>query len=119
MKPTSTLCRAALVTAFLAATTAIAAGVEGTPARVVSFADLNLDTPSGVRVLYRRIEHMADRVCELPRETRQLRMDTDLKACRAAATERAVRLVNLPALDALHLAKAGRSTSPVQFAKAR
>lgn len=117
----NTLLRNAVLAAAILLSVAAAGGqpVDPPPSRVVSYADLNLNTSAGVRALYRRIEHMADRVCELPRETRQLKNWTDLAACKAGATERAVRLVNLPALDDLHVARSGRRLAPAQVTSTR
>jgi len=114
-----TLGYATLMWVAMAAGTAMAGDPppEANPSAVVSFSDLNLDTAAGVATLYRRIEHSADQVCEIPRETHQLKITMDLKACKARATDNAVRLVNLPALTSLHVARTGRSISPAQVAK--
>ena len=120
MNTNSILRCTALVAAILTSATVIAADpIDAPPNGLVSFADLKLDSHAGIRALYRRIEAMADRVCEVPRETRQLKNWSDLKTCRAGATERAVRLVNLPALDDLHLARVGRRDAPAQVSRAR
>jgi UrcA family protein len=111
---------ATLVLASIVSGTAIASDtVIEQPMTAVSFADLNLNSAAGVATLYRRIEHAADQVCDYPRETRQIKITVDLRTCKAKATERAVRQVGSPALNALHLARTGRGEKPVQVADQR
>lgn len=89
------------------------------PAMAVRFADLNLSSPEAVATLYQRIERAADQVCQLPKGTLQLKLESDLKACRADATDRAVLQANLPALNALHLARTGRKADTGHYADRR
>ena len=118
MNPIKTLgCATLLLVGMVSGTVTAGDLAEGSPSTVVSFSDLNLSTAAGVATLYRRIEHSADQVCEIPRETHQLKITMDLKACKASATEKAVRLVNLPALTSLHVARTGHASPPVQVAK--
>ena len=89
------------------------------PMTTVKYADLNLSTSSGVAALYQRIERAAVEVCQLPQGTRQLRIEAELKACRADATDRAVGQANLPKLSAMHYAKTGRQVDSAQYADRR
>ena len=89
------------------------------PMTTVKYADLNLSTPSGIAALYQRIERAAVEVCQLPQGTRQLKLETELKACRAAATDRAVGQADLPKLSAMHFAKTGRQVDSAQYADRR
>jgi UrcA family protein len=90
---------------------------ESPPAQVVSYSDLNLKAPAGVAALYRRIQTAADVVCEYPPAARhQHALIQERKACRARATERAVVQIDVPALNALHLASTGRNAGPAQVA---
>ena len=92
------------------------ADTPAAPMTTVKYADLNLSTSSGVAALYQRIERAATEVCQLPQGTRQLKLETELKACRAEATDRAVGQANLPKLSAMHFAKTGRPAGPAQYA---
>jgi len=86
------------------------------PMKTVKYADLNLATPSGVAALYQRIELAAAQVCQLPQGTHQLRLESELKACRAEAMDRAVGDTNLPKLSAMHFARTGRQVGSAQYA---
>ena len=108
-----------LATLFCAAAVGAAESGDPLPATTVDYADLNLDSKAGLVQLYQRIEHAADQVCELPRETRRLKPEADLRKCKARVTDRTVMRVDLPALNALHFAKTGRGVSPDRLAKAR
>lgn len=89
------------------------------PARTVKFADLNLDSTEAVATLYQRIQRAADQVCQMPKGTLQLKLESALKACRKEATDRAILQANLPALSALHLARTGRKADKGQYADRR
>lgn len=89
---------------------------EAPPTQVVSFAELNLNSPTGVATLYRRIQKAADKVCAFPPPGRQLSRVEERNACNARATERAVVLVGVPALTAMHRAKSGRDFRSPQVA---
>jgi UrcA family protein len=95
------------------------AGAPAAPMTTVKYADLNLSTASGVTALYQRIERAATEVCQLPQGTRQLKLETELKACRAEATDRAVGQADLPKLSAMHFAKTGRQVGGTQYADRR
>ena len=89
------------------------------PAKAVKFADLNLTSSEAVATLYQRIEHAADQVCQIPRGTLLLKLESELKACRRDATDRAILQANVPALSALHLARTGRKVGQGQYADRR
>ena len=112
-------CAAALLTALLCGTAGAAETADPAPMTAVSYADLNLGSKAGVARLYERIAHAADEVCDLPRDTRRLKPEADLEACKQRVTDRAVLEVGLPALSALHMAKTGRGVAPERLAKAR
>jgi UrcA family protein len=92
---------------------------DGAPTTTVKYADLNLTSKSGVAALYQRIERAATEVCQLPQGTLQLKLESELKACRADATDRAVGQLNLPPLSAMHFAKTGRKVDSAQYADRR
>jgi UrcA family protein len=89
------------------------------PAQAVKYSDLNLKSPEAVVTLYQRIERAADQVCQMPRGTLQLKLESDLRACRRDAADRAILQANVPALSALHLAKTGRKPGNRQYADRR
>lgn len=89
------------------------------PAMAVKFADLNLTSSEAVATLYQRIEYAADQVCQIPRGTLQLKLESELKSCRRDATDRAILQANLPALSALHLARTARKVDQGQYADRR
>src|SRR4030081_1576870 len=76
------------------------------PKEVVKFADLNLNSPAGASVLYRRIQRAAERVCGYTSDVRELSKSALLGSCKEQAIERAVDAVNSNVLTSLH--KAGR-----------
>jgi UrcA family protein len=76
----------------------------------VKFQDLNVNTPAGVEVLYRRIHSAARRVCEPPSGWPQL---VGSAACTRDAEARAVAKVNLPSLTAYYQAKTGDRTQTI------
>jgi UrcA family protein len=92
---------------------------DAMPSKAVRYADLNLKSSEGVAALYQRIERAAVEVCDMPQGTRQLRIESEIKACRADATDRAIVQANLPKLNALHLARTGRNVGTVQYADRR
>jgi UrcA family protein len=95
------------------------AATATTPLTTVKYADLNLTTSAGLAALYQRIERAAVEVCELPQGTRQLKLESELKACRAKAIDRAVGQTNLPKLSAMHFARTGRQVDSAQYADRR
>jgi UrcA family protein len=118
MKSSNLIRCAAVLIATLGCGTALAAG-PAAPSKTVSHADLNLDSSAGVAALYQRIERAAVEVCQLPRGTQLLKIETEIKSCRAGAVDRAVLQANLPALSALHVARTGRKVDNAQYADRR
>ena len=109
---------AILLVASLPCAAALAASPE-IPTKVVSYADLNLTAKAGIASLYTRIERAAAYVCHLPQGTKQLRLLSEIKECRADAIQRAVAQVNLPALNDWHFARTGQNVESQQFAERR
>jgi UrcA family protein len=85
---------------------ATGASAADAPQVTVSFHDLNLSRPEDTRELYRRLQHAARRVCPQA-ATMDLVGQSLSKHCRDAALERAVEMVNVPQLLALHRAQSG------------
>ena len=74
--------------------------VSGEPLKqVVSYGDLDLNQPQGIAALYTRVQAAAVDVCA-PLESVDMSRRAHLEPCIAAATSRAVKSVNLPALTA-------------------
>ena len=100
--------RSAVAFTVLAAGTAIgalgnahAATNADAPTLKVRYADLNLSTEQGSRVLYGRIVAAAHQVCAVD-DIRDLRAFNAAKSCRDQAIAQAVRDVNSPMLAAVH-----------------
>jgi UrcA family protein len=72
----------------------------------VSYADLNVNSGAGAAVLFQRISHAADRVCEV-QGTRDLGQLAAVKACTHHAIAAAVEAVKLPALTEVYGAEFG------------
>jgi len=89
---------------------------DAPPQRVVGFSDLNLNGPTGITVLYQRIEAAAHVVCDSASE-RELAQVVRWHLCLDQAIARAVGDLSIPALTSYHLAKTGRSDTPVSVAK--
>jgi UrcA family protein len=81
------------------------------PHKVVSFRDLNLNSPEGAAVLYRRINSAANEVCGDPDrwDLSQLK----LQICVKDAVSRAIAQVNNPMLTSLYQAKTGKTGAKV------
>jgi len=109
---------AAALLAVMASAMALAESPQE-PMKAVGYSDLNLTTQTGVAALYQRIEHAAADVCQLPQGTRQLKIESEIKACRNEATDRAISQANLPALTAMHFEKTGRRVDGAQYADRR
>jgi UrcA family protein len=84
---------------------------DTTPHKVVSFKDLNLNSPEGVAVLYGRIKSAASDVCGSP--TRYDLSQLKLQACIKDAVSRAIAQVNNPMLTSLYESKTGKSDKKV------
>jgi len=116
----STLIRcAAILLAGVPFGSALAADGPAEPSKAIKYSDLNLNTSVGVAALYQRIERAASEVCQLPQGTKQLKIESEIKACRADSVDRAIVQVNLPALSALHVARTGRKLDSAQYANRR
>jgi UrcA family protein len=81
------------------------------PHKVVSFRDLNLNTPEGAAVLYRRITSAANEVCGNP--DRWDLSQLALRTCVKDAVARAIAQVNKPMLTSLYQAKTGKADKKV------
>ena len=118
MKSSVTIrCVAALVAALVSGS--VLAGPPADPSKTVSYADLNLKSQAGVDALYKRIRKAAYEVCQMPTGTRQIRIESEFKACKLDAIDRAVQQINLPTLTALHESKAGNKAPSGHFADRR
>jgi UrcA family protein len=89
--------------------------VDTLPHKVVSFKDLNLETPEGAAVLYQRITSAANQVCGNPD-----RFDLSqwrLQFCIKDAVSRAIIQVNRPMLTSLYNEKTGKADKKVTLAQ--
>ncbi len=84
----------------------------GVGARVVQYADLNLNTAAGAKVLYKRIQYAAERVCG-DVGSRQLDQATAAKACVDRAIVAGVHAVNR--IQLTRLAKTAGYTIEADF----
>ena len=88
------------------------------PHKLVSFHDLNLNSPEGAAALYRRIDAAAYEVCGSP--DRYDLSELKLHRCVKDAVSRAIAQVNSPMLTSLYEAKTGKAETKVTtLAKAR
>lgn len=115
MKSVVTKSALALTTALVwAAVPAHADRIEGVtvssaPTMRVSYAELDINKPRGLQVLYSRIQHAAKVVCGVEHSPKQLSRHRQATACYNDAIDDAVRQINRPTLTAFHRAKT-RST---------
>lgn len=72
----------------------------------MNFQDLNLNTPAGAQVLYRRIRTAADQVCAVP-GIRDLTSLGATKTCADHAIADAVAQVNNPQLTGVYETRVG------------
>lgn len=79
--------------------------VSSAPTIRISFAELDINKPRGLQVLYSRIERAAKVVCGFDYSPRELARNRQAKACYQTAVDDAVRQINRPTLTALHRAK--------------
>jgi UrcA family protein len=87
--------------------------------RKITFADLNLNSPEGITVLYRRITSAAERVCT-PFESRELTFKSQWRNCMDDAISRAVSSINRPMLTVFANQHGGvHATSSVLAAKTK
>jgi len=90
----------ALVALFALQGPAYAGGAAAdVPSIVVSYAELNLNSTSGVDRLYHRIVSAAQRVCGPPVDNMNIGALLARKRCVSEAIERAVVAVDAPALN--------------------
>jgi len=67
--------------------------IDGAPTKTVAYGDLNLDSPSGAKALYRRIQTAARAVCS-PLEGKDLAFLAAWQSCYDHAIDEAVDKVN-------------------------
>jgi UrcA family protein len=87
------------------------------PARTVHYSDLNLNTPAGASVLYKRIRSAAEQVCGDVR-SRQLAEAAAAKACVDQAVYTSVHSVNSVKLTNAYNTRMG-VTQPINVASIR
>ena len=83
---------------------------------VVSYADLNLNSRPGAKVLYGRLQSAAHRVCR-PLEGRHIADFSRWRTCVDQATARAVEQIDKPELTAYYLGRISKTGVPVMIAK--
>jgi UrcA family protein len=83
--------------------------VSSAPTLRVSYAELDINKPRGLEVLYGRIQRAAKIVCGYDFSPQELARARQAKACYNDAIDDAVRQINRPTLTAFHRAKT-RST---------
>lgn len=79
--------------------------VNSAPTVRVSFAELDINKPRGLQVLYSRIQRAAKIVCGTDHTLQELSRGRHAAACYKTAVDDAVRQINRPTLTALHRAK--------------
>ena len=89
----------------LGALDAVADPAGDVPSRKVNFADLNLDSPAGARVLYQRIQSAARAVCGMSEYRTTFEQRNASRKCYQEAITGAVSQINSETLTALHQAK--------------
>ena len=89
----------AIAAAGLFATGASAAAPDRIAKVTVNFAELDLDKPAGVKVLYKRLRNASKSVCG---GWEAVRIHSSAKRCYDAALSQAVFDVNKPLLSELH-----------------
>jgi len=97
--------RIAAAVALFAALT-VGAQAADAPQVLVKYAELNVNTAAGAKVLYQRIRAAADQVCGVS-DTRDLARLSHAKACAAQAVADAVAAVSAPALTGVYEVKTG------------
>ena len=95
----------AIFTVLAPSLSGVSAADASTSGRTVKFADVNISTPSGAHVLYRRIRAAAQVVCS----NYFFATDTDRARCVRDAIADAVTKINQPALSAVYNANNGTS----------
>jgi UrcA family protein len=109
---------AAIACGVALAVPAMADPIDGEPlTKVVSYADLNINSEAGARTLYGRLCIAATEVCA-PLKGGSQREKATWRACVDQAIERSVGKIDKPVLTAYHLSRTGK-TKPSQVAKDR
>lgn len=117
----SPLCSAILLAgcATLACGTAAAGDPDAAPQRVVSFGDLNLNHPEGIKTLYRRLSTAARAVCR-PASAAPYVLRAESHKCASTAMANAVATIDNPNLTAyVDSRMEGRSARAVKLASSR
>lgn len=120
LRNTKVITLASLAAVGLAATLGAVAGetAADVPALTVRYADLNLNTPAGVAVLYKRIHNAAGRVCG-DTGSRQWSEAAAAQACVKQAVSTSVRFVNNPLLTNEYRNHFGEVRKPIDMASLR
>ena len=79
--------------------------VSSAPTIRISYAELDINRPRGLEVLYSRIQDAAKVVCNVNQMRRELAQAARASACYKTAVDDAVRQINRPTLTALHRVK--------------
>lgn len=110
MKTIHTLCSTLLLTsAALIASSGASAADRDTERRLVSYADLNLNSAAGIETLYGRIRAAARSVCGSLELMQPLVLDAN-RECARDSLAAAVATVDLPALTAYHAQQARKGS---------
>lgn len=105
--------------ATLACGTAAAGDPDAAPQRVVSFGDLNLNHPEGIKTLYRRLSTAARAVCR-PDSIAPYVLRAESRKCASTAMANAVATIDNPNLTAYVDSQTDeRSASAVKLASSR
>jgi UrcA family protein len=102
---------AALAITCLADVAHAAPPADAALTKVVSYADLDLNSPKGLEVLYARIRGASREVC-VPFEARDLKSHSLWSRCYNDAMTAAIRDAHRPALTAMHRQALGQSVQP-------
>ena len=87
-------------TAALCSAISTTAEAQTVPSKIVKFNDLDITTPDGAKVLYKRIRAAARDVCDVSTGNDPI-LRTATKVCIEKAVDRAVKGVNAPMLTNL------------------
>lgn len=106
---------AAIAFGVALAVPAMADPIDGEPlTKVVSYADLNINSEAGVRTLYGRLSMAATEVCAPLKGGRE---KANWRACFDQAIARSVAKIDRPVLTAYHLSRTGKTESASRVAK--
>jgi UrcA family protein len=112
-------CAAVLITCLFVVATAFAGEApDAVPREIVKVEDLNVSSPAGVAVLYKRIHSAAQRVCQVGQD-HDLDFSRRAKICADEAESRAVSDVNILALSAYYQMKTGRQAATLTASLAK